>query len=142
MKPTAVILDDSSTTRAALRLMLGRAGFDVVAEGVSGDQALSLYESHRPTVITIDIVLPGLDGVSAATELLRLHPDATVVMCSSISARDKILACRDAGATHFILKPITWDKVEAVSRVVMARAARLGLDGTARDKDGETRVAS
>jgi two-component system, chemotaxis family, chemotaxis protein CheY len=121
--PTAVVIDDSSTSRRSLRAMLTQLGFDVVAEGERGDQAMPLFEQHRPTVLILDIVLPVMDGVTAATSLLKKHPDATVVMCSSISARDKIVACRDAGVAHFVLKPFTPEKLAAAVRGLLVKAA-------------------
>lgn len=120
--PTAVVIDDSSTSRRALRGMLTHLGFSVVAEGERGDQVLSLYEQFRPTVLTLDIVLPVMDGVTAVIDLLKRHPDATVVMCSSITARDKIVACRDAGVAHFVLKPFTLGRIGAVARILLAKA--------------------
>jgi two-component system, chemotaxis family, chemotaxis protein CheY len=120
--PTAVVIDDSATSRRSLRTMLTQLGFEVVAEGERGDQVLPLFEQHRPTVLTLDIVLPVVDGVTAVTDLLRKHPDATVVMCSSITARDKIVACRDAGVAHFVLKPFTPERLAAVARLLLAKA--------------------
>jgi two-component system, chemotaxis family, chemotaxis protein CheY len=120
--PTAIVIDDSSTSRRALRGMLTDVGFSVVAEGERGDQVLSLYEQFRPTVLTLDIVLPVMDGVTAVIDLLKRHPDATVVMCSSIAARDKIVACRDAGVAHFVLKPFTPERIAAVARILLAKA--------------------
>jgi two-component system, chemotaxis family, chemotaxis protein CheY len=102
--------------------MLTDVGFSVVAEGERGDQVLPLYEQFRPTVLTLDIVLPVMDGVTAVIDLLKRHPDATVVMCSSITARDKIVACRDAGVAHFVLKPFTPERIAAVARILLAKA--------------------
>jgi two-component system, chemotaxis family, chemotaxis protein CheY len=122
MTLTAVLIDDSRTTRVALRLHLTEIGFEVVAEGDRGEHALELYERHRPTLITIDIVMPGLDGVSAARELLKRHPDANVVMCTSISARDKILACHEAGVAHYLLKPFDGAKIQTIAKAIIAKA--------------------
>ena len=121
MPATAVLIDDSRTTRALLRVYLTEAGFKVVAEGERGEHALDLYEKHHPTLMTLDIVLPGIDGVTAVRTLLERHPEATVVMCSSINAREKVLACHEAGAAHYLLKPITAEKVQDLARKVLAR---------------------
>ena len=123
--PTALIIDDSASMRALLKLALGTAGVAVVAEAGTGAQALELYAQHRPSLVMMDIVLPGADGVKVATELLRAHPEAQVVMCSSLTTRERIVACRDAGVAHFILKPFTVEKVAEVARTVLARQAAL-----------------
>lgn len=116
---TAVVIDDSVTARKILRAALEQAGFEVVAEGERGDQAILLYEQHRPTLITLDIIMPILDGMTAATAILRRHPEAVVIMCSSLSAREKILACRELGVKHFILKPIVPETVGKVIQTVV-----------------------
>jgi two-component system chemotaxis response regulator CheY len=118
MSLTAVVIDDSSTTRSRLKSELVKSGFTVVAESASGETAIALYEKHHPTLVMLDIVLPGVDGVTVATQLLSKHPEAKVVMCSSITARDKILACRVAGVKHFILKPFSSEKIAEVLRTL------------------------
>jgi two-component system chemotaxis response regulator CheY len=127
--PTAVIVDDSPVMRRALRAILTEAGCDVVGEAASGDEVLALYDRHHPDLVTLDIVMPGKDGVTAATELLRAHPRAVVVMCTSVTSRDKILACQRAGVSHYLLKPFQQDKAVAVLRAVLAR--RVGAQGIA-----------
>ena len=111
---TAVVIDDSAVMRKSLKSILESAGFTVVAEGASGDDAGRLYESFHPTLMTLDIVMPGKDGLTAATELLQLHPEAVVIMCSSLTARDKIIAAQKAGVKHYLLKPFQAEKVRAI----------------------------
>jgi two-component system chemotaxis response regulator CheY len=103
--PTAAIVDDSPLVRAQLRQILTRMGVTVVAEGGGGNEVQALYERHRPDLLTLDIVMPGKDGVTVALELLRSHPEARIVMCTSLAARDKIIACQRAGVRHYLLKP-------------------------------------
>ena len=125
MSLTAIVIDDSAVSRAILRRGLNRAGFEVVGEAATAEQAMELFETHRPTLMTLDILLPRTDGVTAATQLLNKHPEANVVMCSSIAAKDKIIACRDAGVAHFILKPFSVEKVAEVARSVAAKVMAL-----------------
>jgi len=125
-RPTAVVIDDSPIMRMVLKTMLSQI-VDVVAEGVSGEDALPLYERFRPTVLTMDIVMPGRDGIVVATELLARHPTATIVMCSSLSTGDKIVACQKLGVAHYLLKPFNAEKVLSAMRYVLARReARMG----------------
>jgi two-component system chemotaxis response regulator CheY len=119
--PTAIIVDDSPIVRMQLRQILQRVGATVVAEAASGDQVLALYEQHRPDLITLDIVMPGKDGVAAAVELLREHPSATIVMCTSLTSRDKILACQKAGVCHYVLKPFESKRVEQIFQYALGR---------------------
>jgi two-component system chemotaxis response regulator CheY len=103
--PTACVIDDSAIMRAQIKRVLLGAGFSVVAESATADDLLATYERHRPDLVTLDIVMPGRDGAAAAAELLSHHPEATIVMCSSVTTRDKIVACQKAGVSHYLLKP-------------------------------------
>jgi two-component system, chemotaxis family, chemotaxis protein CheY len=119
---TAIIIDDSALIRMQLRQILARMGCSVVGEGASGNDLQALYERHHPDIVTLDIVMPGKDGVTAVTELLQAHPDARVVMCTSLAARDKILACQKAGVRHYLLKPFDATRAEQVFSFVLGKA--------------------
>jgi two-component system chemotaxis response regulator CheY len=117
--PTAVIVDDSPLVRAQLRQILTRIGATVVSETGTGTQVQALYEQYRPDLITLDIVMPGKDGVTAAVELLRAYPGAKIVMCTSLAARDKILACQKAGVRHYLLKPFDPTRAEQIFQLAL-----------------------
>ena len=118
---TAIIIDDSPIQRAQLRRVLTKAGFSILAEAGNADDLVALYEKHRPDLVTLDIVMPGKDGATAAADLLALHPQAKVVMCTSLTSRDKILACQRAGVSYFLLKPYDPDRAAAIFRAAVAR---------------------
>ncbi len=119
---TAIVIDDSATSRALLRRGLNNAGFEVVGEAGTAEGALELYAAHRPTLIIFDIILPKTDGVTAATALLKACPDANVVICSAIASREKILACRQAGVKYFLLKPVTIQKIAEIAQRIVAQS--------------------
>lgn len=123
--PSAIIVDDSPIMRAQLRKLLGVAGFSIVAEAGVGDELLGLYEKHLPDLVTLDIVMPGVDGATAASQLLASHPEATVVMCTSLNTRDKIEACRRAGVKYYLLKPFNPEHAVAVFRRAMEKKTTL-----------------
>lgn len=121
--PTALVVDDSPVMRTQLRALLRQAGCDAIVEGATGDDALPLYERHKPDLVFLDIVMPGKDGVTAATELLQKYPKAVVVMCTSLTTRDKVIACQKAGVSHYLLKPFQPDRAIAVMRHLLTRTA-------------------
>ncbi len=112
--PTAIIIDDSPIIRTQLKRLFAAAGYTIVHEGASADGLGDLYRKYRPTVISLDIVLPGIDGATAAAQLLAAHRDARVLMCTSMAAREKILACQKAGVAGYLLKPFNPDHVATV----------------------------
>ena len=120
--PTAIIVDDSAIMRVQLRRVLTAAGFTIAAEAGTANELLALYELHHPDLITLDIVMPGRDGATAAAELLARHPEAVVVMCTSLTSRDKILACKKAGVSYFLLKPFDPANATAIFGSVLARS--------------------
>ena len=117
---TAIIVDDSPVCRTVLRLGLIKAGYKIVGEAETGEEALRLFETHRPTLSFIDIVLPQIDGITLAAQILRLHPDALVVMVSATNSRQRMLACRLLGVADFLLKPFSIDKVAEVASRALA----------------------
>jgi two-component system chemotaxis response regulator CheY len=119
--PSAIIIDDSPIMRAQLRNLLTSAGFAIAAEAGVADRLLELYEEHRPDLITLDIVMPGRDGATAAAELLAAHPEAAVVMCTSMGTREKMQACQAAGVRSYLLKPFKPEHALAVFRRAIER---------------------
>jgi two-component system chemotaxis response regulator CheY len=69
-------------------------------------------------------VMPGKDGLTAAVELMREHPTAKIVMCTSLTTRDKILAAQRAGVSHYLLKPFDPARAEQILRFALASAKR------------------
>jgi two-component system chemotaxis response regulator CheY len=121
--PTAVIVDDSPLVRTQLRQILTRIGATVVGEASTGNELQALYERHRPDLVTLDIVMPGKDGVTAAVELLQAYPDARIVMCTSLTTRDKIIACQRAGVRHYLLKPFDATRAEQIFQFALQAPA-------------------
>jgi two-component system chemotaxis response regulator CheY len=124
---TALIIEDSPIMRRRLQAILLEAGYETLGDGTGGEELLALYAMHRPTIVIMDIVLPGRDGIAIATDLLTRHPEALVIMCSSITSREKILACQKAGVAYYLLKPFEPEKLKAVVKFIVAtkgRAAR------------------
>lgn len=119
--PSVIIIDDSAIMRSQLRRVLTGAGFSIVAEAGTADELLSLYEQHRPDLVSLDIVMPGRDGATAATELLARHPEAVIVMCTSLSSRDKIVACQKAGVSYYLLKPFNPEHAASIFKCAVER---------------------
>ncbi len=117
---TVLLVDDSKTMRQHLRMLLEDLGYVIVAEGSDGAEVRTLYEEHLPDIVSIDIVMPGVDGVQATRELLEAHPDARVVVCTGLSLREQGLACKRAGARQFLVKPFNASSVEKVFASVLA----------------------
>ena len=121
-QPTVLVVDDSAPMRELLRGMIEQAGY-VVAEADGGASALQLARLLQPQLITLDVMLPDLDGFDVI-QVLRNDPltrDLPVLFVSATSERDRALAL---GGSAFITKPFTSDELISQIRVLLAPRQR------------------
>lgn len=116
-----MIVDDSVVIREKLKILLTKAGHEVVAEAGNGLQAALLYTRLKPDIVTMDITMPGVDGLEGIRRIREVEPTAQVVVVSAMGQRDVIIEALDAGATGFILKPFNVNKVLSVMEAVEER---------------------
>ena len=105
MKIDVMIVDDSRVVYAEMKKMLADTDFEIVGFCRSGEEALNSYEQLNPQVVTMDIVMPGQDGLDTAEEMLKKWPDARIVMVSSLAYGDTTERARELGTKGFIFKP-------------------------------------
>ena len=106
-----LIVDDALIMRKRIRDIALEAGWEVAGEAADGEEALAIYDQVRPHLVTLDIVMPKMDGVTALKRFMALDPKAKVVMISAISQREKLAECIDSGAIDFIVKPFDPDRL-------------------------------
>ncbi len=107
-----LIVDDALYMRTMIRDILSNTGqFEIVGEAATGNEAVARYTELKPDIITMDIVMPELDGVEATRSILKLDPDAIIVMCSALGQEALVIESISAGAKDFIVKPFTPEKV-------------------------------
>lgn len=102
-----MVVDDSRVVYAEMCKMLEGSEFEVVAYCRSGEEALEQYEQVKPDLVTMDIVMPGMDGMEACEQLLSRWPDAIISMVSSMAYEDIIDRAAAIGAKGFLFKPFT-----------------------------------
>jgi two-component system, response regulator PdtaR len=132
-----VVAEDEALIRLDLKEMLEEEGYEVVGEAGDGETAVKLAVSQKPDLVILDVKMPVLDGLSAASQIAadRLAP---VVILTAFSQRELVERARDAGAMAYLVKPFTKaDLVPAiemaVSRFQEARALEVEV-GTLRDR--------
>lgn len=109
-----MIVDDAMFMRSILRGIMKDNGYTVVAEAASGIEAMKNLHTYNPDIITLDIILPDANGLDLLESILKLRPQAKVVVCSSIGQEPIIKKAMDNGAKAFIQKPFTPEKVVEV----------------------------
>ncbi|MFG6199083.1 response regulator [Nonomuraea sp. JJY05] len=100
-----LLADDEAMIRAGVKAILASdPSLEVVAEAGDGRQAVDLAISHHPDVALLDIRMPRLDGLGAASEMRRVAPRTAVVMLTTFGEDDYIAKALDIGASGFLLK--------------------------------------
>jgi two-component system chemotaxis response regulator CheY len=107
-----LVVDDALFMRSMIKDILKNSGkYDVVGEAVNGDDAIEKFKELLPDLVTMDIVMPGMDGIEATREILKHDPKARVVMCSALGQEPLVIESIAAGARDFIVKPFSPEKV-------------------------------
>jgi DNA-binding NarL/FixJ family response regulator len=91
---------------------------EVVAEAGNGEAALEAYRKHQPSVVMMDLRLPGLSGTDCTVAILREFPDACVLMLSTHSGEEEIYRAMQAGARGYIVKSIIREELLRAVREV------------------------
>lgn len=107
MKKTIMIVDDSIVTRNEIEQLLKGTNFDVIYQCRSGEEALEAYEKEKPDIVTMDIIMPGIDGIEASKRLLEHHPEAGIIIISSLVYDKTLQMVQELGPyIPFVFKPI------------------------------------
>src|SRR4051812_40935939 len=116
---TVLIVDDHFIVRSGLVAALeSHGGVAVVGEAERGDEVVGVYQQCRPSVVLMDLQLPGLSGVEATRSLLQAEPAARVLIFSTFVRDDEIQAAFDAGALGYLHKSAKRDELVAALRRV------------------------
>ena len=127
MQPLNVlVVDNSILATEVLRSALQELGHKVVNTAKSGAEALVAYRTTNPDVVTMDVTMPGIDGIAAARNIIKEFPDARVIMVTSHAQKGMVMQALNAGAKGYILKPIKKDKLREIL-VQVARAPSVEL---------------
>ena len=109
--PTVLVVDDSSLIRKVLIKLLNENGYHVVGEATNGLEGVELYKELHPDIVTLDITMPVMDGVTALKQIKEYDPDAMVAMISAAGQKDKLMDALREGAELFFTKPFNAQEV-------------------------------
>ena len=114
-----LICDDAAFMRMMLKDILVKEGYEVVGEAVNGADGVEKYNSLKPDLVTMDITMPDMDGITALKAIKQCDPSAKVIMCSAMGQQAMVVESIQAGARDFIVKPFQKDRViEAIKKVI------------------------
>jgi two-component system chemotaxis response regulator CheY len=112
-----MVVDDTAFMRMVMRSLLEGMGHKVVAEAANGAEAVRMYQTVRPDLITMDITMPELDGISAVRKIKQMDSSARIIMCSAMGQREMVLEAIRNGAADFVVKPVQKERLLAAVSV-------------------------
>src|SRR5690606_36430835 len=112
-------VDNAAFMRMMIKDILQKGGYQVVGEAEDGKRAIEKYNELRPDLVTMDITMPDMDGITAVKEIRKVDENAVIIMCSAMgqhaTGSDEI----QAGAKEYVVKPCHPERVlEAIKKVV------------------------
>lgn len=116
-----LIVDDAAFMRMMLKSMLEKNGFEVIGEAETGAKGVQQYQALHPDIVTMDITMPDMDGITAVKEIKKSNPAAKIVMCSAMGQQAMVMDAIKAGAADFIVKPFQEERVVDSLRKVLDR---------------------
>lgn len=122
--PGILVVDDDSTIRQALRVTLGKFGFEV-GEAASGENALTLVRQKRFDAVLLDVNMPGMDGVATCREMRRIAPRLAIIVLTVRDSTDEKVEAFEAGADDYVTKPFHVRELQARVRSAVRRFSRL-----------------
>lgn len=120
--PTVLIVDDSRIIRRKIERCLGDR-VEVVAQAANGENALQRYRDLRPDMVTMDITMPEMDGVTCIRRIREHDPKALILVVSALADRATALEAVKSGAVGFLLKPFSEADFERAMNHILKRIA-------------------
>ncbi|MBN2651911.1 MAG: response regulator [Spirochaetales bacterium] len=115
-----LVVDDSMFVTKQITQILNSEGFEVVATACDGGEGVEKYKELYPNLdlVTMDITMPKMDGVTALEKIIEFDADAKVIMISALGKQDLVKKSLLLGAKNYIVKPL--DRKKVLERLLMA----------------------
>ncbi len=107
-----LIVDDSSIMRRTIEKNLSHYDLEIIGMAANGVEALDIVQREKPDVVTLDITMPEMDGLTCLERMMEIHPDVRVMIITALSDKLTGLLALDKGARGFLYKPVTSDDLE------------------------------
>ena len=123
MKCRVLVVDDAIFMRKMISDILIENGMEIVGEADTGLKAVESYKEHKPDLVTMDIIMPEMNGIDAVREIIAADPQAKIVMCSALGQQALVNDAINVGAKDFLIKPFNPSRVIEVVNKVMHRSS-------------------
>ena len=113
-----LVVDDSLIIRKNIKKYITNLGHSIVGEAKNGKQAIQLTKELKPDLITMDITMPDMDGITAVKEIRAFNTDTHIIMVTSHGQEEMVVSSLKSGAQGYLLKPINEEKLaKAISNL-------------------------
>lgn len=119
MQRRVLIVDDSMLMRRLVKAALTSDGWEVVGEAANGSEAVEKYQQLSPDAVTLDITMPGCDGLYAIRTILDSDPNAKIVVVSALNQTKLIAQAIRAGVQGFVVKPFAAEHLQEALRLAV-----------------------
>ena len=124
-----LVVDDSAFTRRVVKDALNGRGFREVIEAENGEEALRKYQTEKPDVVLLDVIMPDLHGTEVLKKITTMDPKARVLMLSAVGQEKTIEVCNILGSVGYVIKPFDERKlVDTVEKILHAKEKRKRLE--------------
>ncbi|MFT5661395.1 MAG: two-component system chemotaxis response regulator CheY [Sulfurimonas sp.] len=106
-----LVVDDSLIIRKNIKKYITNLGHSIVGEAKNGAQAIELCKELSPDLITMDITMPDIDGITAVKKIREFNQDVNIIMITSHGQEEMVVSSLKAGAQGYLLKPINEEKL-------------------------------
>jgi two-component system, chemotaxis family, chemotaxis protein CheY len=114
-----MLVDDTKFMRMMLANILKPKGYEIIAEAGDGLEAVDKYKQCKPDLVTMDIVMPHMDGIEAVRNIVSSDSAAKVIMVTAVGQDSKVKEAIEAGARGYIVKPFQAPQViEEVEKIL------------------------
>lgn len=119
MKARVLVVDDAIFMRKMVSDILEGHGMEIVGEADNGQLAVEKYKELKPDLVTMDIIMPEMNGIDSVREIMSVDPQARIVMCSALGQQALVQDALAAGAKDFLIKPFNPSRViEVVTKIL------------------------
>lgn len=119
-----LICEDEGLTALRLQTSIAKLGYEVAGEARDGEEAVAAAARLKPDAILMDIRMPKLDGIAATEQIMQARPTA-IVMITAYNERELVDAALRAGASGYLVKPVSDEQIEPALKVALSRFGEL-----------------
>lgn len=113
---TLLVVDDTVFMRETVKSLAVECGLQVVGEAENGQQAIELYRTLQPDLVTMDVTMPVLSGLDAIKEIVNEFPSAKIIVVTALGQQKVVIKALENGAKDFLTKPFDHEQFKRIIR--------------------------